>query len=81
MAMSELSRQSTRDFHLVRLGVPAKGDTVHRSTCRYAQRPNALRWKWADENPDVDWARVPWLKSCGVCKPPSPAGRQTTHVG
>lgn len=48
--------------HLVRLGPPAKGDTIHRSTCRFAQRPNALRWNWADDNPDVDWATTaPWL--------------------
>jgi hypothetical protein len=59
--------------YLVRLGPPAKGDTIHRSTCRYAQRPNALRWVWADKNPYSDWLTVaPRLKRCAVCKPPSP---------
>ena len=64
-----------RDFYLVRLGPPASGDVIHRSTCRYAQRPNALRWRHADDRPYVDWAiRSPWLHPCKVCKPPSPFG-------
>lgn len=57
-------------MHLVRL---LTGDKIHRSTCRYANRPNAVRWRWADVNPHVDWARVaPRLKACQVCMPPSP---------
>lgn len=59
--------------YLVRLGPPSHGDVIHRSTCRYAQRPNALRWVFADDNPTYDWAvAAPWLKPCDVCKPPSP---------
>jgi hypothetical protein len=60
-------------FYLVRLGPPSKGDTIHRSTCRHAQRPNAHRWVWADRNPEKDYATdAPWLKRCQVCAPPSP---------
>ena len=60
--------------HLVRLGVPSRSDTIHISTCRYARVRNALRWRWADEHPDIDWAEVSELKPCQVCNPPSPAG-------
>jgi hypothetical protein len=61
------------DLHLIRLGASSKSDTIHRSTCRYAQRPNALRWVYADNNPDEDWAvSAPWLHRCLVCNPPSP---------
>jgi hypothetical protein len=41
--------------YLIRLGPPSSGDTIHRNTCRYAQRENALRWDWADKNPHSDW--------------------------
>lgn len=62
------------DFHLVRLGPPSRGDTIHRSTCTYAQKPNAARWVWADRYPDADWKYdAPWLKQCQRCMPPSPA--------
>lgn len=61
--------------YLVRLGRPSHGDTIHKSTCRYAKRPNALRWTFAETNPDYDWHReAPWLKRCQVCMPPSPFG-------
>ena len=64
---------TTETEYLIRLGSPSSGDTIHKSTCRYAQRPNALRWNWADKNPDADWATdAPWLKRCRVCNPPSP---------
>jgi hypothetical protein len=67
----------SEQFHLVRLGPPSRGDTIHRSTCRYAQRPNALRWKFADENPDYDWWwAAPCLKRCQVCMPPSPLAEE-----
>jgi hypothetical protein len=60
------------DF-LVRLGPPARGETIHRDTCRYAQLPNALRWKWVDDDPTRDWQLLaPWLNPCKVCRPPSP---------
>lgn len=52
---------------LVRLGPPANGDTIHRSECRHAQRPNALRWFYGEEHPE--WVDVPWLKHCRVCHP------------
>lgn len=59
------------DFHLVRL--TKSGDTIHKSTCRYAQKRNAARWVWADRHPDVDWfAYGTGLKRCQVCMPPSP---------
>lgn len=74
--MGELPRQTTvaQDaMFLVRMGPPAKGDTIHRSTCMYAQKPNALRWAFADKNPDYDWhTGAPWLKRCQRCFPPSP---------
>jgi hypothetical protein len=57
-------------FYLVR-----KGDVIHRSNCRYAEGPRAQRWTWADNNPDVDWARSEpgvSLHTCSVCLPPSP---------
>lgn len=60
------------DFHLVRLGAPSKGDTIHKSTCRYAKRPNALRWNWAEANPNVDRAvaeAVPSLHAALACFP------------
>lgn len=69
--------QGSAVVYLVRLGPPAKGDTIHTSTCRYAKKPNALRWMWAEANPDEDWAvTAPWLKRCKVCLPPSPFGRR-----
>lgn len=60
--------------HLVRLGPPGKGDTIHRSTCRYAvAHSNALRWAWADrigfDNIDWDALRRHGIKPCGVCDP------------
>lgn len=52
---------------LVRLGTPSKGDTIHRTECRYAQRENALRWVWGEDHPE--WVDVPWFKHCQVCRP------------
>lgn len=62
------------EAHLVRLGPPGKGDTIHRSTCRYAvAHSNALRWVWADrkgfESIDWDALRRHGIKPCGVCDP------------
>ena len=48
------------------------GDAIHRFGCQHV-RPGAVRWEWADANPDVDWgATAPWLKVCKTCNPPSP---------
>jgi hypothetical protein len=59
--------------YLVRLGPPAHGDTIHRSTCRYARRTNALRWEWADrrgfQNIDWDALRRHGIKPCRHCCP------------
>lgn len=72
---SHPTQSDTRPVYLVRLGVPSKGDTIHKSTCRYAKRSNALRWTWVEANPDEDWAATaPWLHRCQVCMPPSPFG-------
>lgn len=63
-------------MHLVRVGPPSKGDTVHRDDCRALKsaRGRTLPWKWADLNPDVDWLALGTeLKACRICKPPSPA--------
>lgn len=61
---------AAEDFYLVR---PARGDYIHRSTCRHATALGVVRWKWADNNPDEDWKRTaPWLKACKRCDPPSP---------
>lgn len=35
-------------YMVIRLGPPAKGGTIHRSTCIYAKRSNTIRWRWAD---------------------------------
>jgi hypothetical protein len=59
--------------NLVRLGVPSKGDTIHRAECRYAQRPNALHWTWAEGRPLHEWVLgAPWLHPCQVCRPDLP---------
>jgi hypothetical protein len=48
------------------------GDVIHRATCA-AVKASAVRWRWADENPDEDWKKTaPWLKACQRCNPPSP---------
>lgn len=41
------AQETPTGHNLVRLGPPSKGDTIHRAECRFAQRPNALHWKWA----------------------------------
>jgi hypothetical protein len=57
------------ELHLVRR---RHSDYIHTSECRHATA-GAVRWVWADRNPDVDWAKTaPWLKPCSRCKPPSP---------
>jgi hypothetical protein len=54
------------------------GDVIHTSACRYAKHPDAVRWRWADANPDEDWATTcPWLRPCLVCYPPSPFGGES----
>lgn len=60
--------------YLVRLGPPAKGDTIHTSECRYTHaHSNALRWAWADRKgfDEIDWAalRRHGLQPCRVCRP------------
>lgn len=64
---------SEQGDHLVRLGVPSRGDTIHRSTCIYARKPNVLRWVWADrqgfENIDWDALRRHGLRPCQRCHP------------
>lgn len=52
---------------LVRLGPPSHGAVIHRTECRFAQRPNALRWFWGEQHPG--WVLTPWLKCCKICKP------------
>lgn len=62
-----------RTAYMVRIGPPAKGDVIHRSTCRYAQRPEAGRWLWADRQgfDNIDWEalRRHGIKQCQVCLP------------
>jgi hypothetical protein len=56
------------EFYLVRR---PSGNAIHTSTCRHAK--DGGRWVWADKHPDTDWkVTAPWLKPCGICKPPSP---------
>jgi hypothetical protein len=61
------------EVYLIRLGPPAKGDTIHTSDCRFAQRPNALRWVWADrrgfKNIDWDAMRRHGIRPCQLCLP------------
>jgi hypothetical protein len=64
---------SERPF-LVRLGPPAKGDTIHTSECRHATVRNALRWKWADRQgfENIDWdalRRQHGIRPCRRCHP------------
>jgi hypothetical protein len=60
--------------YLVRLDVPASGDTIHRNTCRIVRDRPVVRWQYADVHPDEDWRKTaPWLHACSICKPPSPA--------
>jgi hypothetical protein len=67
-----MSATGTLDY-LVRIGPPARGDTVHRHSCRFAARAEALRWVWADRIGfgDIDWdtVRSHGLKPCRVCRP------------
>jgi hypothetical protein len=59
--------------NLVRMGLPAKGDTIHRAECRFAKKGNALAWNWAEGRPLADWVLgAPWLKPCQVCRPDLP---------
>lgn len=59
------------NLFLVRARPPS--DFVHTSECRHAYDPVEMRWRWADENPTVDWkAKYPRLKACRWCDPPSP---------
>lgn len=58
---------------LVRMGPPSKGDRIHRAECRYAQKPNALPWVWAEGRPLAEWVvGAPWLHACRVCRPDLP---------
>lgn len=53
-----------------------RGDVIHREGCPAVGR-NAVRWRWADANPDVDWELTsPWLTACKRCSPPSPAAAE-----
>lgn len=68
------------DF-LVRLGPPARGDTIHRASCHHARGPSGspygrnggqpLRWSWADEKgyANIDWdaLRRHGIKPCRHC--------------
>jgi hypothetical protein len=64
---------TTIGHNLVRLGPPSKGDTIHKAECRFAQRPNALHWNWAEGRPLHEWViGAPWLKPCQVCRPDLP---------
>lgn len=48
------------------------GNTIHRVGC-VAVNTRAVRWRWADANPDEDWKQTaPWLHPCQRCNPPSP---------
>jgi hypothetical protein len=56
-------------MHLVRR---RRSAYIHTSECRHSTA-DAVRWVFADENPDVDWkVTAPWLKACSRCNPPSP---------
>lgn len=67
--------------NLVRLGTPSKGDTIHRAECRYAQRPNALPWNWAEGRPLTDWTvGAPWLHACKVCRPDLPREKEPVDL-
>lgn len=62
--------------HLIRLGVPSSGDTIHRSDCHYIKRAKGepLRWNWADEQgyANLDWEgelRRNGLRPCQWCHP------------
>lgn len=61
------------ETYMVRLGPPAKGDTIHRSTCRHATVSRALRWQWADrqgfDNIDWDALRRHGIRPCRRCHP------------
>ena len=57
-------------MHLVRLGPPSDSNVIHRSSCRYAHRPNAVRWVWADDPANrAELKYIEWLYPCGHCRP------------
>lgn len=59
------------EVYLIRGRPPS--DYIHTSECRFAPGMEDMRWRWADENPTVDWKKeAPWLKACKRCNPPSP---------
>lgn len=59
--------------YLIRLGPPAKGDVIHTSDCRFAERSNALRWVWADRQgfKNIDWDTLAGrgIRPCRLCVP------------
>jgi hypothetical protein len=71
--MSNTTEAVALGHNLVRMGVPAKGDTIHRAECRFAKKGNALPWNWAEGRPLAEWVvGAPWLKPCKVCRPDLP---------
>lgn len=64
------------EVYLIRLGPPAKGDTIHTNSCRHATATvgQALRWAWADR---IGFANIDWdalrrrhgIRPCRRCHP------------